>query len=85
MSPRFKLGALVIALAISGICGDAILQGAGEQKPVGQPLPLWRISRIEPASASSSLDFGVEAFQFRPGVFDSELPIDPALLGVGLV
>jgi hypothetical protein len=36
-------------------------------------------------SASSSLDFGVEAFQFRAGVFDAELPVDTALLGVGLV
>jgi hypothetical protein len=37
------------------------------------------------ASASSSLDFGVEAFQFRAGVLDAKLPIDTALLGVGLV
>src|SRR6266849_8244995 len=35
-------------------------------------------------SASSSLDFGVEAFQFRAGVFDAELPINAALLGIGL-
>jgi hypothetical protein len=35
-------------------------------------------------SSSSSLDFGVEAFQFRAGVFDAELPIDTALLGIGL-
>src|SRR4051812_38258860 len=36
------------------------------------------------ASASSSLDFGVESFQFHAGVLDAELPIDAALLGVGL-
>src|SRR5580692_10378089 len=36
-------------------------------------------------SAPSSLDFGVESFQFHAGVFDSELPIDPALFSVRLI
>ena len=35
-------------------------------------------------SAASSLDFWVEAFQFRSGIVDFELPIDAALFGVGL-
>ena len=37
------------------------------------------------ASAASSLDFGVESFQFHAGVFDAELPIDSALFGVRFV
>src|SRR6266566_3485589 len=37
------------------------------------------------ASAPSSLDFGVESFQFHAGVFDTKLPIDAALFGVRLV
>ena len=37
------------------------------------------------ASASSTLNFGVQSLQFRSGVVDFELPVDAALLGVGLV
>src|SRR5713101_8930858 len=36
-------------------------------------------------SASSSLGFWVESFQFYSGIFDAELPIDAALFGVRLV
>src|SRR4051812_7340321 len=36
-------------------------------------------------SAPSSLDFGVEPLQFHPGVFDAELPVDTALLGIRFV
>src|SRR3989441_8646648 len=36
-------------------------------------------------SAPSSLDFGVESFQFHAGVFDTKLPIDAALFAVRLV
>ena len=36
-------------------------------------------------SASSSLNFGVESFQFHTGVFDAKLPIDSALFVVRLV
>jgi len=36
-------------------------------------------------SAPSSLDFGVESFQFHAGVFDTKLPIDTALFAVRLV
>jgi hypothetical protein len=39
----------------------------------------------ESASASSTLNFGVQSLQFRSGVVDFELPVDAALLGVGLV
>src|SRR6266446_2043944 len=35
------------------------------------------------ASATSSLNFGVEPLQFHAGVFDAELPVDAALLGMG--
>ena len=37
------------------------------------------------ASASSTLNFGVQSLQFRSGIVDFELPVDAALLGVGLV
>src|SRR6266436_7971458 len=37
------------------------------------------------ASASSTLNFGVQSLQFRSGVVDFELPVDAALLSVGLV
>jgi hypothetical protein len=37
------------------------------------------------ASASSSLNFGVESFQFHAGIFNAELPVDPALFGIRLV
>ena len=37
------------------------------------------------SSAPSSLDFGVESFQFYAGVFDSELPIDTTLFSVRLI
>ena len=37
------------------------------------------------ASASSSFNFGVEAFQFSTCVSDFELPIDAPLLGVGFL
>src|SRR2546423_14761513 len=37
------------------------------------------------SSAPSSLDFGVESFQFHAGVFDTKLPIDAALFAVRLV
>ena len=37
------------------------------------------------SSASSTLNFGVQSLQFRSGVVDFELPVDAALLGVGLV
>ena len=40
---------------------------------------------IPVASAPSSLDFGVEPFQFHAGVFDTKLPIDTALFAVCLV
>ena len=36
-------------------------------------------------SAPSSLDFGVEPFQFHAGVFDTKLPIDTTLFAVRLV
>src|SRR2546428_482081 len=36
-------------------------------------------------SASSTLNFGVQSLQFRSGVVDFELPVDAALLSVGLV
>ena len=36
-------------------------------------------------SASSSLDFWVKSFQFHAGIFDAELPVDPALFGIRLV
>jgi hypothetical protein len=36
-------------------------------------------------TAPSSLDFGVESFQFHAGVFDTKLPIDAALFAVRLV
>jgi len=39
----------------------------------------------EQASASSTLNFGVQSLQFRSGVVDFELPVDAALLSVGLV
>ena len=38
-----------------------------------------------PASAPSSLDFGVEFFEFCACVFDGELPIDATLFGVGFL
>src|SRR5438874_665924 len=44
---------------------------------------LRRASRF--SSASSTLNFGVQSLQFRSGVVDFELPVDAALLGVGLV
>src|SRR6266496_784590 len=37
------------------------------------------------SSASSSLNFGVESFQFHAGIFNAELPVDPALFGIRLV
>ena len=37
------------------------------------------------ASASSTLNLGVQPLQFCSGVIDCELPVDAALLGVGLV
>jgi hypothetical protein len=37
------------------------------------------------ASASSSLDFGVQSFEFSAGVADFELPVDAALLGIGFL
>ena len=37
------------------------------------------------SSAPSSLDFGVEPFQFHAGVFDAELPVHAPLLCVGFV
>ena len=40
--------------------------------------------RVTP-SAPSSLDFGVESFQFHAGVFDLELPIDTALFGIRFI
>ena len=33
-------------------------------------------------SAPSSLDFGVESFQFHAGIFDAKLPINTALFAV---
>src|SRR5207245_1784146 len=42
-------------------------------------------STITSPSAPSSLDFGVESFQFHAGVFDTKLPIDAALFAVRLV
>ena len=36
-------------------------------------------------SAPSSLNFGVESFQFHAGIFNAELPVDPALFGIRLV
>ena len=40
-------------------------------------------SLVGEASAPSSLNFGVEPLQFHAGVFDAELPVDAALLGMG--
>src|SRR6266446_5544305 len=46
----------------------------------------WSITRDRSApSASSTLNFGVQSLQFRSGVVDFALPVDAALLGVGLV
>jgi hypothetical protein len=45
----------------------------------------WKVSRPDDPSASSTLNFGVQSLQFRSGVVDFELPVDAALLGVGLV
>src|SRR5260370_24790722 len=36
------------------------------------------------ASAASSLDFGVEPFQFHASMFDAKLPVDAALSGIRL-
>src|SRR6266852_7979797 len=36
-------------------------------------------------SAPSSLNFGVEPLQFHAGVFDAELPVNAALLGIGFL
>ena len=44
-----------------------------------------RASRDSRNSAVSKLDFGVEFFEFCASVFDGEVPIDTALLGVGFV
>ena len=41
--------------------------------------------RTPAASASSSLNFGVESFQFHAGIFNAELPVDPALFRIRLV
>src|SRR5215813_7842315 len=43
-----------------------------------------RISALYP-SALSSLNFGVKPPQFHAGVFDTELPVDAALLGIGFL
>jgi hypothetical protein len=40
---------------------------------------------IRPASASSSLNFGVEPLQFYAGVLDAELPVDAALSSICFV
>ena len=43
--------------------------------------PCW----LHDTSASSSLNFWVESFQFHAGIFNAELPVDPALFGIRLV
>src|SRR3954454_22977457 len=43
------------------------------------------LTRKMGSSAPSSLDFGVEPLPFDPGVFDAELPVDAALLGIRFV
>src|SRR5262245_46142038 len=43
------------------------------------------ISHTRGPSASSSLNFGVEAFQFHTGIFNAEWPVNPALFGIRLV
>src|SRR3989442_11838334 len=49
-------------------------------------LSTWALDAVaRPPSAPSSLDFGVESFQFHAGVFDTKLPIDAALFAVRLV
>ena len=36
-------------------------------------------------SATSRLNSGVEPLQFDPGIFDTELPVNPALFSVGFI
>ncbi len=51
-------------------------------------VPTAHVGWLKPAtppSASSSLNFGVESFQFHAGIFNAELPVDPALFGIRLV
>ena len=43
------------------------------------------VIRARHSSAPSSLNFGVEPPQFHAGVFDAELPVDAALLGIGFL
>jgi hypothetical protein len=47
-----------------------------------EPLDVW--PQFAP-SAASSLDFGVQPFEFSASVVDLELPIDATLLGVGFL
>ena len=53
-------------------------------KPIGDAGPIMAVLRAA-TSASSSLNFGVESFQFHAGIFNAELPVDPALFGIRLV
>jgi hypothetical protein len=43
------------------------------------------VDQTNGTSAPSSLNFGVKPLQFHAGVFDPELPVDPALFGVRFV
>jgi hypothetical protein len=45
---------------------------------------LYELAQRDP-STLSSLNFGVEPPQFHAGVFDTELPVDAALLGIGFL
>lgn len=65
-------------LTQAGVGGDIAVahRGQGDNGPVGA---------AGDASAPSSLDFGIEPFQLHPGIFDAELPIDAALVGVRFV
>ncbi len=47
-------------------------------------MPVYIGRRFQPM-APSSLEFGVELLEFCAGVFDSEVPVDAALFGVGFV
>jgi hypothetical protein len=43
------------------------------------------ITTVDGPSAPSSLNFGVEPLQLHAGVFDAELPVDAALVGIGFL
>ena len=69
---------------------DALWSGSSfEQLPGYKLSDSWLRSGkeygLEAPSASSTLNFGVQSLQFRSGIVDFELPIDAALLSVGLI